>query len=266
MKPSEFRKFYLTFTELYGAIHSDDAYAIMKRFFPKLLKKEMYADMKSRVGKMTRDYMIRPTTERKYVICSEWHNDEDLNEIFAQHGDLPFYVSDDLEEYWKIGKEGVPHPPAAEELIDYLTENCGDEPGIAGLKVAVISYVIRNTYYTEIPDKILQYISTWDPPLTDFNKIKTVLDLVLEITKTLRLPAYCGYTLRELDVLDKDSAEENVPEIANTLQDLLLEEDVDEEELIRQLKEDHSLPEYAKESLIKALEEIAEAKKDLPKA
>ena len=42
MKPSDFRKFYMTFIELYGAIHSDDAYIIMKKWFPDLLKKHVW--------------------------------------------------------------------------------------------------------------------------------------------------------------------------------------------------------------------------------
>ena len=271
MKPSEFRKFYLTFVELYGAIYSDDAYEIMKRFFPKLLKKEMYADMKSRVDKMTRGYLIRRTDTRKYVVCSEWHDDDDLDEIFQQHANIPFYVVDDLEEYWKIGKFGVELPGSAEELTECLSESCNITRADALTRTTIIGHIIRDTYYTEIPDEILHYISLWDPPISGIDKLEEVLDRILELTNTIRLPAYCGHSLRELDEMHiqnphLENTEERVPEIADALQDLLLEEDVDEEELIRQLKESDALPEYAKESLIKALEEIAEQKKNLPKA
>ncbi|MBR3167184.1 MAG: hypothetical protein IKF18_00670 [Erysipelotrichaceae bacterium] len=266
MKPSEFRKFYLTFVELYGAIGSDDAFAIMKRFFPKLLKKEMYADMKSRTGKKTRGYCILPTDGRRFAVCEENSDEEDLAHIFFDHRDLPFYVPDDLQEYWDIGANGLPLSSAGEKLIDYLQSECGADSDHATARTLIIEYIILNADYVDIPDRILRYIEIWEPAIDDAEKLQTVLDLILEMTRTTRLPSCCGHTLNELDEMGVDNIEEHLFGIADTLYDLMLKEGLSEEEMVRQIREDSSLPEYARDLLIGRLKELAEEKKNVAEA
>ena len=57
MKPKEFRLCYLAFKNLYGAIISDDAFNILKKYYPSLTKSEFNKDLKDRTTKQTRDYI-----------------------------------------------------------------------------------------------------------------------------------------------------------------------------------------------------------------
>ena len=82
MTSKYFTLFYKFFANMYGAIHSDDAFLIMKRFYPSLLKKDMYKDMNSRVYRSTRGYTIYKTTDNKYVVCRDYYEFEDLDRLF----------------------------------------------------------------------------------------------------------------------------------------------------------------------------------------
>ncbi len=96
MKSKDFTLFYKFFANMYGAIYSDDAYLIMKIFFPSLLKKEMYKDMKSRVYLDTKGYTVYKTVDNKYVITRPSFDFDDLDQLFELQGNKPFFVPENL--------------------------------------------------------------------------------------------------------------------------------------------------------------------------
>lgn len=99
MKASELLKCYKALVHLYDAIMTDDAYLILKRYYPNLLKKELYADLKTRVGKLTRYYAVYTTDDHNYLICNDFMNFDDVNNMFSWQEGKSYYIPETLEEF-----------------------------------------------------------------------------------------------------------------------------------------------------------------------
>lgn len=98
MTAKEFRLFYLFFVNMYGVIHSDDAYLIMKKFYPSLLKKDLYKDLNNRLYKNNRGYEIyRTDGNNKFVIARDYFEFEDFDLLFKEQGDKPFFIPETLD-------------------------------------------------------------------------------------------------------------------------------------------------------------------------
>ena len=99
MKAKEFRMCYLAFKNLYGAIISDDAFDILKKYYPDLTKSEFNKDLKDRSTKATRDYMVYRTTDRKYLIADEFYDFEDVDKLFEKQTGKDYYIPENLEKF-----------------------------------------------------------------------------------------------------------------------------------------------------------------------
>lgn len=108
MKKTDFRKAYLSFARLYGAIYSEHAYQILKGYFPDLKKSVFNKDLRSRYLKCTRGYDIFTCGHQRYVITRDYYNNEDIDETFHQQGKKPFYIPDTFEEFVEYGNLGKP--------------------------------------------------------------------------------------------------------------------------------------------------------------
>lgn len=99
MKASEFLKCYKALVHLYDAILTDDAYLILKKFYPALLKKELYADLKNRVGKLTKYYAVYTTDDHNYLICNDFMDFDDVNNTFSWQKGKQYYIPETLDEF-----------------------------------------------------------------------------------------------------------------------------------------------------------------------
>lgn len=91
-----FLKIYRALVNLYGAIVTDDAYPIIKKYYPNILKRDLYKDLKKRVNKFTRWYAVYRTTGHNYLIASEFMSFEDVDLLFGEQINKPRYIPDTL--------------------------------------------------------------------------------------------------------------------------------------------------------------------------
>ncbi len=99
MKASDFLKCYKALVHLYDAILTDDAYIILKKYYPSLLKKELYADLKNRVGKLTKYYAVYNTDDHNYLICNDLMDFDDVKNMFSCQSGKPYYIPESLDEF-----------------------------------------------------------------------------------------------------------------------------------------------------------------------
>lgn len=266
MKASEFRKFYLSFVKLYGAIYSDDAYVIMKKFYPDLTKKDMNADLKERKNKFTRIYQVIPTTDRRYVICDELFDDDDIYEMFSEHMDKPFYICDDLERYWAYGQGDFEKSKDYDKLRRYIRKRFkgNDRDLLTDRLMDGILYIIHNSEVRKMFDDTARLMESYGI-LKDETEVQGFFDLFIELEGNSRLRQNRGHTPNELRSMRKADINNVTMELGENMTRMFLSGEMDVYEYLDHVKK-MELPAKMKEELIRQLEEIIRKKDPVFKA
>ena len=90
----ELREAYICLSNLYGAIYSDDAFKILKRYYLNLTPKAYESDLRKRAA---REYnigysVVETDKEGVYLIYKQTLTDEEIDEIIEEGYEKPFYV------------------------------------------------------------------------------------------------------------------------------------------------------------------------------
>ena len=263
MTPKEFRICYLAFINLYGAIYSDEAFLVMKEYFPSLKKKEMYKDMKSRLHKLTRGYEIVSTTDNKYVIKADYYSYEDLDKLFKEQENKPIFVPDSFielsryasNEYWFDDNEKI-----LDEMCDFLAKriNSKDETEKAAIIMNII-YSIR-VYIENLSildsSKYFELLEKYHVEIKDQDDAYKFLKIFQSLNNNTRTHSNRGYTPKELSNLRGPIDLENVKlTIGPNLRKRLIEEVGALEEYIEMVKSSN-IPNLAKHSLLMECDDI----------
>ena len=263
MKASEFRKFYLTFKELYGVIDSDEAFKIIKKWYPDLKKNQLLKDLKDRSEKYTRDYMVRKVAKsRQYIIQNEFISDETIGYIFQNAAGKSYYVCDDLEEYWNFGKFGIPVGESSKSLHDLFIKKGYDEIKTEVALMLLYGW-IRNA--EDFNEPIQRLFDKLDPE--NENEARKIMDAYVKFQSGVRLYENAGHTPEEMRNMMPPVDINNVEmELGSNIRNILLDGEIDPEEMLEAIKNDDNIPETMKLSLIKQLDEIIILKKTEGKA
>lgn len=200
MKQSEFRIFYLAFATLYGAIYSEEAFLIMRKFFPNLTKKEMYADIKNRSDKLTVGYWIYKCPKGKYVIGRDYYTSEELDKLFQKHTDKPFYVPKSFEDFKKY-KDGSYWWEENKTLIAKMTRFL-DKHTLKrnDFNYPLVLLMIIHDSISECVDlqEIVDCLEQRGTVFGDINEINKFAGLYQELNNHTRFITNCGFTPEEL--------------------------------------------------------------------
>lgn len=195
MKAKDLRNCYLAFAELYGAIFSDEAYEIIKMYFPELKKKELLSDLKDRNSKLTRGYQVLRANHGKYVITNEMYGDEELDILFTEQADKPFYVPDTYEEllsfingaYWFEKQSDM-----LDELTRYLNKRCDK----ADVLSVIIFYHIRSGDLDM--QNIMEIMDRMGVKFKSMEDVQKFLNLYMHIANRTKIPQNRGYSPEEM--------------------------------------------------------------------
>ena len=82
----QYREFYVACVNLYGAIDSDDAFIVLKKYFPDAKKEDFLKDIKTRVDKFTREYTMWTVekTRNRFIIANEFYDSDALDSLFRE--------------------------------------------------------------------------------------------------------------------------------------------------------------------------------------
>ena len=269
MKSSQLRKFYLAFIYYYGAIYSDDAYKIIKGFYPDFKEETLLNDLKKRVGKMTRQYMVLETDDDRYVISNDLFNDDDLDELFYQQGNKPFFVENDLDRY--LDEFGVDLPKEYDNLQKYLDKHIKIKDKKMREQLTDIYQLmfftrIRNSLggQSEINDMIQEALDLCG--IEDLNKANDLIKHIMEAYNNTPMITNRGYSPIEMRKKEGPVDLSNLQiQMDDNMKHMMLDGELDAQEMLEQIR-NADLPEMMKNSLIEQLEKVIMMKNNTGKA
>lgn len=211
MTPKQFRNFYLSFCNLYGCLDSDAALEIINIFFPKVTKEQLFADLKSRIGKTTKGYQVIETTDNDYIIAKEYYDFAGLDMLFEKQGTCPFYVPDDLQTYWAYGDEFFMEDMSClNDMMKFFEQFYKEEEQ---QKQLLLSFYVRMGIQDGAdPESILTFLEKQEGLSFTVKQMKEFENRFYDLRENTRLVFYRGHTPSEMAKISKGEMEtdENV--------------------------------------------------------
>ena len=202
MKSSQLREFYLAFVYHYGAIYSDDAYKIIKGFYPDLKEETLIKDLKKRVGKMTRGYMVLETEDDNiFVISNVLFTNEDLDELFYEQGKKEFFVEKNLDVY--LGNSGENFLKEYKDLRRYLERHIKANNKTERIIMSDI-YLLKfftTVKYSFVGDDVIKKMLQEVIDLCEIeniDKVNTLLKLIMEAYNNTPMITNRGYSPKQM--------------------------------------------------------------------
>ena len=201
MNKKQLTDFYKTCANLYGAIYSDEAFDILKKFFPDFLKRDFIEDLKQRFGVRHKGYkIIKISSKYKYFITHEYCNSGDIDCILEDGKGIPYFIpSDNFEEFIKYSDLKV---SAAEEHraisiykrnLDKLVPSYTDEQ-----KEQLITMIFMYDYTKHYLDDLIFLIDEGKLPEIPEDKFADLTNFVDDIYNNKRLFENRGHTINEI--------------------------------------------------------------------
>ncbi len=267
MKKTDFRKAYLSFVRLYGAIYSDHAYQILKGYFPDLKKSVFNKDLKSRHLKQTRGYNILTCGHQHYVIAKEFFASEDIDETFNQQGEKPFFVPSTFEEFIQYGDATYPllaNPKYREDLQSFIKQhlifeqsededNPLDKDKCAELAARCLAYQME---FDDNIEHIIKLVEALEIDLSDDKTMREFLEIIQNIVNNTRNIYNCGFTPTEMIAMNGPIDFNDIKmTMGKNMKEMFLKGEIDPFEYLESL-EKSDLPKAIKESLKQEINEI----------
>lgn len=253
MKAKEFRMCYLAFKNLYGAIISDDAFNILKKYYPSLKKSEFNKDLKDRSTKATRNYMVYRTTDRKYLIADQLYDFEDVDTLFDKQTGKDYYIPDNLESFLFYADDMYWFNENA-DLIDSMMKFLEKYMSIEDARFLIYKMHIEITGASDYV-KIVEMFCD-NSGISDEKTISDFLDYLFVFSNTTRTPANKGKSASEMmDGFDEEGLKNLFACFSENLKNDIYEGKIDPVELKEHIEND--LEESSiKESILTKLQEI----------
>ncbi len=195
MLPKRITTIYKAFANLYGAILSDDAYFILKKYYPDLKKSELTQSLKEKNRIKTLGYMVFKTEKNnKYVIANQYFDFERIGSVLSQTYIKQYYIYDNVDDFLKYSDSA--YCEATKEYImlySYLQNSIH-------LDLAEINKWFNKVLFynrTNIGD-MQSIISVLNYKFDNQNQIFEFLKLYQNFINNLRIPDNLGHTPMEL--------------------------------------------------------------------
>ena len=256
----QYREFIMGCINLYGVIDSDDAFYILKNYFPNSKKTDFIADLKKRNGKYTKDYEIWSTTRRNcYLICSWGFSEEEMDYIIPQQSDKPFYIPKTYESFlscsdfkhWKANNSKI-----YEKFVKILAKRKGnDAEEIAEVIFDDIKTLCLIKDANEI-EYIMKRLNLWGLDFNNSDELNELVYCLQTLINNTRMGINRGHTPNELVKLSGGIDIKNIQmSIGPNMRKMFEDGEMDIKEYLDGII-NSDLPENIKKSLVKELLEI----------
>ena len=256
LKAKDYRKLYIAAVYLYGAIYSDDLHFVLKHYYPNLTKKELQNDLKARVPKFTREYAVFTTyKQNKYIITSEFNDNDDLDYLFETKKDKPTYIPPTLEDFLKysdgffLGEDARAYQ---ERIFEYLTTKVKTNEQEAYRYILLITAGIKTNRLNDAIQEVLGNIK-----FNNENEMKSIISIINDLNNNSRMPENNGFTPKELSSLYQSDPQDMELTIGPNMKKMFYEGVLNPHQYLEELKKSN-LPLKAKESFEKEIKEIIE--------
>ena len=205
LKAKQYREFIMGCINLYGLIDSNDAFKILKTYYPDATKKEFLEDLKERNHKYTKDYSIWATSKRNvYLITFDRIDDEEIDYLIGLQNDKPFYVPQKYEQFLKAASYETfknENKKLINGFIKFLANNhMKHNSHLADVTLSVLYEDIRDMDKIKDINPVeicLKRLNLWEYNINDDNIEEYVLHLQ-EMMNSIRYYANRGHTPKEL--------------------------------------------------------------------
>lgn len=256
MQAKDFRKAYLYFVSLYGVIYSEDAYRILKFYFPDLKKEQLLKDLKDRATKLTREYIVVETDKKNlYVIAEPYLDYEDYDRIFKEQANKPYYYPTTFEGLCKF----EPYQNWLELNDKNLTDmiNYFIDRGDTNLKIIELTMVLYWKVRDQEPiEKLIEYFKDYGFEIKTQEDLAFVMSKLIPVMNNTRLRENRGYTPSELSrLMPKGDLDNTILTLGPNVRAKLKSGEINPYDYYQEvLKAD--MPKKMKESLLKELKDI----------
>ncbi len=260
MKKSDFRKAYLSFARLYGAIYSDNAYQILKKYFPRLKKSAFNKDLKSRYLKLTKGYDLFYCGYQHYVITRDYFRSEDIDEVFRQQAKKPFYIPETFEEFVQCGDGEnllLTNLDYEKDLRRFFKRHLikeekeeGKEPVDEDKYSEIATYcLIRHMEYEFEIGEIIDFAKRLGLNLSEEKTLQKFVEIMQNIINNMRNIYNCGFTPMEMIKMSGSIDFDNMKvKIGKNMKNMFLSGKMDPFEYLQSIDES-DLPYETKKSL-----------------
>ena len=205
LKAKQYREFIIGCINLYGIIDSNDAFKILKTYYPDATKKEFLEDLKERNHRFTKDYSIWTTSKRNtYLITFDRIDDEEIDYLLDLQNDKPFYIPQTYEQFLKaITYETFKNEnkKLINDFIKFLAKNHEKHNSkLADITLSVLYEDIRDMDKIKDINPVeicLKRFNLWGYKIDDDN-IDEYVFYLQEMMNSIRYYANRGYTPKEL--------------------------------------------------------------------
>ena len=204
-----FRESYLSLGHLYGAIYSDDAFKILKGYYPELTKSKLLADLKSRTEKnYTLGYRVfkvsDPETGRilpkQYLICGEIFTDKEIDLILDSAYGKPFYTPP-LETFKKYSDRWFRENQSEfDQIVRFFLDHT--KPGEQTISMPDTFYERHfkscdSIYYSEKLEIILSN-PFFGRSFQNERDVKRFFNMLMRLLNNTKCPSNRGYSPNEI--------------------------------------------------------------------
>jgi hypothetical protein len=199
MLPKRITDIYKALANLYGAILTDDAYPIMKTYFPNLVKKDLYNDLKERKYKDTRGYTIWTTENHNYLITAEYISEEEISRILSQRNEKKYFLYSNFEDFIRYKDDSYCEGnESCKTFHDFLLNSLNMNEKEIHKEMRYFLYAIR--IQMKEPQKILSHLADKTQNENQFEKL---CSLFFNFYNNLKIPYNLGYAPYEMQMSEE---------------------------------------------------------------
>lgn len=273
LKAKEYREFIMGCVKLYGVIDSNDAFTILKKYYPEATKKEFLIDLKERNQKLTKDYIIWSTSKRNlFLLTTDRIDDEEIDNLIDAQLDKPFYVPKTYEGFVKAASFETFKKENEKTVAKFIKilANAHKDKNIkqAELSISIIYEDLRDLDRMKDFDPMqfaFRRLSLWGYEFTR-ESIESFLSALQELINNIRYPANRGYTPKELRRIEASIDPNKITmSIGPNMKKMFESGEMDIKEYADGII-NSKLPPSVKKSLLDELNEIIKEVEETPKA
>ena len=259
----QLREFYVGCIRLYGVIDSNNAFNILKIYYPDAKKETFLKDLKDRMYKFTKDYSVWSTRKKNTFLIGDFtYDDEMLDYIIPEQQDKPFYIPETYDkflrhsqyEYWK--QVNIKNVKALAEILNKNNEIETD------ITISIIFEDFKSISSIKDSDPLtytIRRLLMWGYELKR-EQLDSLASILQDLYNNTKLSINRGYSPNELRKLYKPADINKVKmTLGPNIRKMLEDGEIDIDEYINQVI-DSNIPRTAKESLLEELGQIKRQK------
>lgn len=269
IKQKEFNDLLKAMSNLYGVLISDDIYVILNTYYNHVTKAEILEQLKKLSYKPKRDYFAAKITgmRNKYLLIKRALEDEVIDFIVQNSQNKPLFIPSTKEELLEYKVElymNEEEDVYYTKLMRFLVKRYNKKEDAHYHAFAfTMGIFILNKEEMEANENPIEKIQQFGFSIDTKKQLNEFLKLWYDAHNNTKMFCNKGYSPKELSKLEPSKDIENlVGTLGENIKEMIRNNELDGEELIKQLREADSIPLKFKNGLISEIQALINEKKN----